>query len=167
MLYFTAYHLQTDEQSERINQTVEVALRYYLQTLDKPELWPQVLSTLQTDLNNTLSAFTEKMSNEIIYSFTSNQSADLLLIKSVSLTTRVEAKNVIFLAMMMSKNSYDRKHQIKFFYSEDYILLQLHCRYSIFSVKKKGKKLSEQYMRSFKVLKRVERLVYRLNISQH
>ena len=30
LLYFTAYHPQTDGSSERTNQTVKVALRHYL-----------------------------------------------------------------------------------------------------------------------------------------
>jgi hypothetical protein len=33
MLYFTVYHSQIDEASERINQTLKIALRYYIQEL--------------------------------------------------------------------------------------------------------------------------------------
>ena len=43
LLYSTAYHPQTDGASERTNQTVELALRYYFHGLDDPRKW---LSTL-------------------------------------------------------------------------------------------------------------------------
>ena len=33
LLYFTAYHPQTDGSSERTNQTAEIALRFYIHTL--------------------------------------------------------------------------------------------------------------------------------------
>ena len=36
LLYAAAYHPQTDGQSERTNQTVESALRYYLYALEDP-----------------------------------------------------------------------------------------------------------------------------------
>ena len=35
LLYSTAYHPQTDGSSERTNQTAEVALRFYIHTLNK------------------------------------------------------------------------------------------------------------------------------------
>ena len=46
LLYSTAYRPQTDGQSERSNQTIEIALRYYLSILD-PKKWPTVLPRLQ------------------------------------------------------------------------------------------------------------------------
>lgn len=35
LLYSTAYHPQTDGQSERTNQTVEIALQFYINSLPK------------------------------------------------------------------------------------------------------------------------------------
>lgn len=34
LLYFTAYHLQIDSASEQTNQTAEIALQFYLYTID-------------------------------------------------------------------------------------------------------------------------------------
>ena len=38
LLYFTAYHPQTNDSSERTNQTMEIAMRFYIHTLEKPSL---------------------------------------------------------------------------------------------------------------------------------
>ena len=40
LLYSTAYHPQTDGSSERTNQTVEIALRFFVHTLVDPSEWP-------------------------------------------------------------------------------------------------------------------------------
>ena len=43
LLYSTAYHPQTDGSSERTNQTVEIALRFFVHAFVDPSEWPQVL----------------------------------------------------------------------------------------------------------------------------
>ena len=43
LLYSSVYHPQTDGMSERTNQTVEVALRFYISTLQDPTTQPTVL----------------------------------------------------------------------------------------------------------------------------
>ena len=48
---FTAYHSQTDEQTERMNQTVETYLWHYVSKTQ--ENWVQLLSTAQFVYNNT------------------------------------------------------------------------------------------------------------------
>jgi len=53
LLYSTAYHPQTDGQSGRTNQTVEIALRHMLTCLHNPKAWPQVLPQLRAALNST------------------------------------------------------------------------------------------------------------------
>lgn len=40
LLYSTAYHPQTDGSSERTNQTVEIAVRFWMSTLDDVGAWP-------------------------------------------------------------------------------------------------------------------------------
>lgn len=43
LLYSTAYHPQTDGSSERTNQTVEIALRFFVHGLLNPSVWPGIL----------------------------------------------------------------------------------------------------------------------------
>ena len=43
LLYFTTYHSQTNEVSERTNQTFEIALRFYLQDLANVKNWSKTI----------------------------------------------------------------------------------------------------------------------------
>ncbi len=68
LLASTAYHPQTDGQSERTNQTVEIALRYML-TEYEIQNWTRLLPTIQRSLNNAENASTGKAPNEVVYGF--------------------------------------------------------------------------------------------------
>jgi hypothetical protein len=68
LLTSTAYHPQSDGQSERTNQVVEIALRYHAS--EHPEdAWTTVLPYLQATMNNSTNATTGQAPNEIIYGF--------------------------------------------------------------------------------------------------
>ena len=43
LVYSTAYHPQTDSASEATNQQAEIALQYYLMTMENLAEWPMVL----------------------------------------------------------------------------------------------------------------------------
>ena len=79
LLYSTAYHPQTDGTSERTNQTAEIALRFYVHTLERPSLWPSVLPRLQAQLNNSTSSRTSLSPNAVTYGFQLNRPLDLLV----------------------------------------------------------------------------------------
>lgn len=78
LLYSTAYNPQTGGASERTNQTVESALRYYLHAIEDPSLWPTILPRMQFGLNNSVSASTTQSPNEVVYGFSLNDAVDLL-----------------------------------------------------------------------------------------
>lgn len=81
LLFSTAYHPQTDGQSERTSQTAEVALCYLITGLPNVEEWPTLLPRLQTALNNAKNAknaTTGLSPNEIIYSFRTEDTVHLL-----------------------------------------------------------------------------------------
>ena len=81
LLYFTAWHPQTDGLSERSNQTAEIALRYYIATLEDDKLWPTVLSRMSALLNNSIKySSTALAPTQIIYGFKTREALDLLRI---------------------------------------------------------------------------------------
>jgi transposase InsO family protein len=165
LLYSTAYHPQTDGQSERTNQTVEIALRFYIATLETPTDWPQCLGRLQAGHNNSTSA-TGRSPNDVVYGFTPNFAVDLASAPEISpLEARVEASDALDFAAMNMKFHYDRKHTAMFLASGDWALLRLHRGYSIPSVH--NRKLDQQYAGPFKVLEKVGRLAYKLKIPDH
>lgn len=61
----TAYHPQADGQSERTNQTVEIAIRYFVTTNPDRE-WTSVLPYLQASLNNAINATTGFSPNQLL-----------------------------------------------------------------------------------------------------
>jgi hypothetical protein len=169
LLYSTAYHPQTDGQSERTNQTVEIALRYHLASIQDIKEWSKVLSVIQAHINNIKTSL-GKISNEIVYGFFSMQPWDFL--KEPTTTDdytrfRKQVSDIMAWTQMAMKHIYDRKHRSLDMKPEDYVLLRLHKGYNIPATKTLGKKLSDQYAGPFKILEKIGNLAYRLNLSNH
>jgi hypothetical protein len=168
MLYFTVYHSQIDDVSERTNQILEIALRYYIQELHDSTLWITALWKFQSVFNNTRSAVTKKISNELLYEVTSNLSLNISSSNKIvdnHTQLRKEAQNVINWTQMINKIHYDRRHSFLFLKVDEWALLQLHHEYFISRSKDMTKKMFAQYVEFFKIIQRIERLIYRLNIS--
>lgn len=68
LLTSIAYHAQTDGQSERTNQTVEIAVRFLLATNLDLDIVAS-LPVIQFQLNNSANASTGLSPNEIVYGF--------------------------------------------------------------------------------------------------
>lgn len=165
LLYSTSYYSQTDDFNERTNQTTKVALKFYIHELKIFFDWSRVLSRFQTLINNAYFAATDKFSNEIVYEFTLNKSLNLLVSKTIVNHERIEIANAISWANMKYKYHYDRKHTSMFLKKEDWALIKLHKKYSISFTLKITKKLTQQFVESFEIIQRIDRLVYKLKIS--
>jgi hypothetical protein len=168
MLYSIAYHSQTDDVSERTNQTLKIALRYYIQELHDFTLWITALWKFQSVFNNTRSAAIEKISNELLYEVTSNLSLNVSSSNKIvdnHTQLRKEAQNVIDWIQMINKIHYDRRHSSLFLKVSEWVLLKLHHEYFISESKHIIKKIFTQYVEFFKIVQRIERLVYRMNVS--
>ena len=63
----TAYHPQTDGQTERINQEVEQYLRHFVNEYQND--WASLLPTVEFALNNRINASTRKSPFELVYGF--------------------------------------------------------------------------------------------------
>ena len=83
LLVSTVYHSQTDSQSERTNQTAEIALQFFIISHSLAD-WSMYLLRLWAELNKMKNTFTELSSDEIIYKFKLQDSLTLLqsMIKS-------------------------------------------------------------------------------------
>ena len=166
LLYFTAYHLQIDSASEQTNQTAEIALQFYLYTIDWSENWLKVLLRIQSLINNTESLFTTKTPNKVAFGFTPNRLLDLLAgsIKMNHEIAQVEVKSVISFAQVNFKHHYDYSHQPMNLKINNFVLLCLYKRYSISLTLAITKKLTQQYVSFFQVLEKIKKLAYQLNI---
>ena len=180
LLYFTTYYSQIDDQFERTNQIMKIALRFVIVIFDNSIDWSNVTSRIQRILNNLIVNI-DKTFNEVSYDFTSTHSKNLLskFVANVSLTfssivyrfvqriIRIEIIDAIVFAQMHVKYYYDKEHASIFMKIDDWTFLRLHKNYKISITIRLNKKYAQQYVDSFEVIERVERLVYRLVFSNN
>ena len=168
LLYSTVYHSQTNETSERINQTFEIALRYHVQALKNFKNWSTIVRIMQRNFNNAIT-FTDKSSNEICYEFISFQNSNL--IRSITFSTfsssikyKLIVQNVIAMTQIASKRLYDQKHQFIQINVKNWALIRLHKNYNIFVTAILEKKFFQQYVNSFQIIQRIKNFAYKFKI---
>ena len=134
LLYSTAYHLQTNGQSEQTNQMAKTMLQFFIGTLENDSQWPKCLTQIQLVLNNLMST-TGRSANEICYSFMPNFMIDYATTQDInSLKAWIKASNALDYVAMNIKHHYDCKHTAMFLRLEtglyyDYIVaIQFHWR---------------------------------------
>ena len=166
LLYSIAYHPQTDGSSERTNQTVEIALRFFVHALVDPSEWPQIFPRIQAIINNSSSLTTGKTPNKLAYGFSPWRPLDLLaaLPTPDALSARADATEAISFALLNQKLAYDRRHQPLFMKVGEWALLRLHKGYSIPATAGVTKKLTQQYVGPFRIMEKVGCLTYRIDV---
>ena len=113
---------------------------------------------------------TSKTFNKAFYNFTFIQSINILkffanLNNIRSIITRTKIIDVIAFAQLNVKFYYDRKYYLKILVVENWILFRFHKNYNIFFIVVLRKKINQQYVEFFRVMKKIDRLVYRINVS--
>ena len=168
LLTSTAYHAQADGQSERTNQTVEIAMSYYVTShaeIDTAD-WTLVLPYLQSYLNNSKNQSTGVSSNEILYGFHVRDTLSSLLdlpaedFTKLRQLKRDQAEESIAFANVFAKTRYDAKHQAVSVAVGEHVYLLLGEGYNIPGLI--NTKLHHQRIGPFKVLEKIGPLAYRL-----
>lgn len=128
--------------------------------------WPEVLSQIQFLLNNTSFSTIKKTLNKVNYKFSFKKALDLFPAANLPNTfvTCTNIVNVIFFALMNQKTNYNRKYQPLFIKVRNWTRLRFHKSFSIFSSVEVTKKLIQQYIGPFHIIKTVGCLAYRLDI---
>ena len=80
---------------------------------------------------------------------------------------RISAADALSFASISAKYHYDRDHKPIFFKEGDSVFLRLHKGYNIPANATITKKLGQQYVDLFKVLRRIGKLAYELDIPTH
>ena len=164
-----AYHAQTNDQFERSNQTVEIAIRFLTSNNSEVNI-ASTLSIIQSQLNNSSNASIELASNEIIYDFKVRDTISTLNQRNLSeesATNRrkkyqAEANDAIAFANVKMKIYYDFRHKPLLLKSEEKIYLRLNKDYKLSD---HHKKLSQQKCEFFLIKRRINRLAYELKLS--
>lgn len=91
---------------------MEIALQFFVHTIEDPSCWPKVLAQIQSLHNNTSFSTTGKTPNEIAYNFSPRRPLDLILVMDVSNTyvAHTHVANAILFTFFNQKEHYDRKH---------------------------------------------------------
>ena len=176
LFYFTTYHSQTNDVSEKINQILEIALRSLILIIKDARDWSKLFDCLQRQFNNVSTAVDRSL-NEICYEFTFFTSFSFIKItfqeifsknfNLISQLTRMQVENNIAHDQMLAKMYYDKKHKSIQFNHENWVFLRLHKDYDISSTVALDFKLSQQYTEFFQVLEKMKTLAYKLNISSN
>jgi len=164
----TAYHPQADGQSERTNQTVEIALRYNV-TSHPDGKWTDCLPHLQATLNNSRNQTTGYTPNELLRGFNSNLDSLHALedlppadYEKLRGRLRAEAQDAVAWANAGMKARYDSKHKPLSFKEGDQVMLRLHHGYKILG--HENRKLSHQREGPFRVKRKAGNLAYELEL---
>ena len=175
LLYFATYHSQIDEQSERTNQFIKIVFHFLIETLQYFYQWSKTLSRLQSSFNNSLNFIIDyHISNEVAYEFIFVQALNLsklfakdLILKKKRFIARMNVSNVIAFAQIKFKFRYNRRHLSLFMRINDWILLRLYKKYNISVIAQINKKISNQYVESFRIIERIDRLIYHFVVFEH
>ena len=126
---------------------------------------------IQIIVNNSFNFITDLASNEICYKFKVKDSTSLLfaedlfaeIFNKLRLVLKKETNDVITFAFIIIKTRYDLKHLLLYFKTEDKAFLKLYYKYFILGFT--NRKLSQQRVKPFKILKKIEHLVYHFQLS--
>lgn len=158
----TAWHPQTDGQSERTNQTMEIAIRFL--AAEHPSApWNNHLIAMQHHSNNTWHEVIKATPNQLLYGFRTKELRDLPADWDRDEERSViqeEAKQSIARGQMFMKKRYDDKHRWTEFKPGDWVYLETK-HYQLPG--KPSRKFSQQRF-AVQVKERVGHLAYRVDI---
>jgi hypothetical protein len=172
LMMTSAYHPQADGQSERKNQTVEIAIRYHT-FMNPDEPWIHIIPSLQWNLNSAYNESIQASAHEYLFGFkiagpldrlTSANTTDLDDICFMREHLRKDAQLALDFAAARAKRRYDNKHRPIEFKKDDEVFLKLHHGYTLPG--KPNRKYSQQRAGRFKIKRKVSPLAYELEIPE-
>jgi hypothetical protein len=168
-LYFTTiYHSSSNEQSEKTNQTIEIVLRFALMNKNN---FVKLISFIQISLNNSFNATIDLILNEIFYEFKLKKSLNLITFDDKNSSTSLKKKRkflkktiekVIVFANVNMKTRHDFKKKSMKLNVKNVVYLKLHAEY--IQSRLINRKFNKQRFESMKILEKINKLIYKLNI---
>ena len=168
LLIFIVYHSQIDDQSKKINQTLKIAFRFWFSNFENIN-WLKTFFYFTTINNNVVSATIDFVFNEFSYDFRVNDT--LIMLKNLSIENYFRFRQVkrefvektMIFVNVMKKLRYDAKHIDLKLIVNDYAYLCFYNDYIISDFT--NQKLHQQRVNFFKILKKIDTLIYRLKLS--
>lgn len=177
-IYTTAYHHQADGQSERSVQTVETMFRHYLTAnpnLDRT--WENFIPSIISSVNGSPNSSTQETPHRLLFGmdfakpwnlvrnyFRTRQDESHDDDATRDFSSRTDAEEALRYAQLLMKKRYDTRHsRFPELAQGDLVLLRLHRGYSL-PTSKLPPKLSAQFAGPFKVIKKVGKGAYELEL---
>ena len=180
----TAYHPQADGQTEILNQTIEVALRAFV-NFDRNN-WSQLLSRIAFAYNNTPHTATGYSPALLLYGFKPNEPLSYLLEPDSSNISRPKwedlikddskefieefegirqvAKDALRKAQVTFEKAYNKNHIPLSFEVGDLAMINLHSLHLPDVTEGKGVKLTRRFEGPFEIIDKLSDVTYRLRI---
>jgi len=169
--FSTAYHLQIDRQTKRVNQILEDMIRMYV--MDKPGKWEEYLHLVEFAYNNHFQDLAKLSPFEILYGWKCNTPISwrspidrlmlgLELLKDMELRVK-QVQHNLKAAQDMQKSYADLKRTPRNFRVGDHVFVKVK---PIRSSLKLGRctKLTPRYCGPFEILARVGLVAYQLTL---
>lgn len=173
LLMTTAYHAQSDGQSERTNQTIEICLRHLVN--GRQDDWTSYLDLVEYMNNNLPSASTGKSPNEVMYGQATRTPAKVAgelsvpdaerFLKTKEVIRQEVSDSLVFAKARMAAQ-YDKHHEFKEFNVGDFVNIKysrgIESGYSPRNVN--SRKLAPQRGGRYRIVRRVGKLAYELDL---
>ena len=176
LLFSTAYHPQTDGQSEATNQYLQTVLRFFVN--ERQNDWAEYLEEAEFVINNATNSTTKSSPNEILFGFKLRDTVSALgqqILSDEATVTELSAPDRRAMPRAQSKDAarhasyhmahnYNRRHQPISFAVGDKVYLRLGQGYKLQGIAKA--KLGDQRTGPFKIVERIGDLAYRLELPE-
>jgi transposase InsO family protein len=173
LLFSTAYHPQTDGQSEATNKYLQTMLRFFVN--ERQDDWSKFLGEAEALINNATTASMKMSPNEILYGFKLHTSLSTLaqgIVPQVAETApvlralaRSDAEDASRHATFHIAKNYNRKHKNLSLKPGDKAYLRLGSGYKMRGIPKA--KLGAQRVGPFTILAKVGSQAYKLQFPDN
>jgi hypothetical protein len=173
LLFSTAYHPQTDGQSEATNKYLQTMLRFFVN--ERQDDWSIFLGEVESFINNATTSATKLAPNEILYGFKLRNNLSAL---AQGLTPRESESPPVLLALARAEaedaakhatfhiaKNYNKKHKNLSFRTGDKAYLRLGNGYKLRGIPKA--KLGLQRVGPFLIRSRIGRHAYELQFPDN
>ena len=170
LLFSTAYHPQTDGQSEATNKYLQTTLRFFVN--ERQDDWCNYLGEAELIINNARTSSTKSSPNEILYGFKLRTSISIIAdhvsprdqesAPVLRALARADAEDASKHATYHIAKNYNKKHQRLSLTVGDSVYIRLGNGYKVRGIPKA--KLGLQRVGPFPIVRKVGSLTYELRL---